>query len=175
LALGCDIIDADKIAHEVLDREHQEIAKLFGFSLIVNAKVDRKALGKIIFADRHKRKQLEALLHPLIYDEILEKSKELDKKKRCYFVDIPLFFENKRYAIDKVLLVYIPLELQIKRLIQRDNSTEEEAQKRIDTQLPIGEKIANSDYLIENTATLTDLEEKCMRMKAKILEDMMKE
>jgi len=175
LSLGCEIIDADKIAHEILDREYEAIATLFGASMILHKKVDRKALGTFIFDDASKRKQLEGLLHPLIYDEIVAKSLVLDEKKRCYFVDIPLFFEHRRYAISKVLVVSIPKDLQLQRLMKRDLSSKEEAQKRINTQLPLAKKVQSADYVIENTATLTDLEKQCIIMKAKILADMFKE
>lgn len=171
IRLGFEIIDADTISHEILDREYLCIAKLFGSTLIKDKKVNRKALGAIIFDDTSQRKKLEALLHPLIYEEILRQSIVLDKQKMCYFVDIPLFFENKRYPIEKVLLVSISEVLQLERLMQRDASSQEEAQKRIDSQLPLREKIKNSDYVLENTATLIDLEEKCIIMKEKILKD----
>ncbi|SFV70872.1 Dephospho-CoA kinase [hydrothermal vent metagenome] len=170
--LGFEIIDADKIAHEILQREYLTIAKFFGHSVIQDKKVNRKALGAIIFDDKDKRKVLEDLLHPLIYEEIVIKSKALDKKKSCYFVDIPLFFENKRYAIKKVLVVSISKDLQLERLMQRDNSSKEEAQKRINSQLPLSQKVQSADYVIENTATLRDLEEKCIMMKAEIFKDL---
>jgi dephospho-CoA kinase len=170
-SLGCEILDADKISHEILDSEYENIAKIFGASLVVNQKVDRKALGAVVFDDKVKRQQLEALLHPLIYESIEKKSQLLDEKKCCYFVDIPLFFENRRYPIKRVLVIAVSPPLQLQRLMQRDGTTQKEAQKRIDAQLSIEEKIKNADYVIENTATLTDLEEKCIMMKEKILAD----
>ena len=78
-ASGFHIIDADKIAHQILDEQHQAIADLFGETFVSEGKVDRKALGAIVFADSNKRKALEALLHPLIYKEIERLSAEQDK------------------------------------------------------------------------------------------------
>ena len=68
-ASGFHIIDADQIAHKILDEQYQAIAEMFGETLIRDGRVERKALGSIVFADSAKRKALEALLHPLIYDE----------------------------------------------------------------------------------------------------------
>lgn len=87
-AAGFHIIDADKIAHKILDEQHQAIAQKFGEGLVHEGKVDRKALGAIVFSDKEKRKALEALLHPLIYDEIERLSIEQDRLGKPYFVDV---------------------------------------------------------------------------------------
>lgn len=162
-SLGFEIIDADKVAHEVLEAQKDQVAKMYGANLIVDGRVDRKALGAIVFADSQKRKALEALLHPLIYDEIQRRAKILDEKKAVYLVDIPLFYEGSRYPIEKVLLVYTPKTLQLERLMQRDGSTKKEAQQRIDSQMSIEEKVKKARYVIDNSATLTDLEVACKR------------
>jgi len=137
---GFSIIDADNIAHQILDEQHKKIAKIFGEGLILNNRVNRKALGAIVFNDKVKREALETLLHPLIFNEIARLSDEKDKDKSFYFVDIPLFFESKRYAIKRALVVYTSKKEQLKRLMQRDGYEEAEALKRIETQLPVEEK-----------------------------------
>ena len=98
---GFDIIDADKIAHNMLDLQHEEIAKLFGSEYVENQKVLRKKLGSLIFGDNKEKLRLEALLHPLIFSEIETQSLLLDEKNKPYLVDIPLFFETNRYPINK--------------------------------------------------------------------------
>jgi dephospho-CoA kinase len=160
-SLGLEVIDADSIAHKILNINYLHIASLFGDNLIVNNKVDRKALGAIVFDDKEKRQKLEAFLHPLIYDAIIAESLLLEKKEKYYLLDIPLFFETNRYPISKVCLIYIPQTLQVERLMQRDNSSKEEAFKRIDTQISIEDKIKISTYVIDNTKTLALLEERC--------------
>ncbi len=111
LSLGFEVIDADKIAHDILDKQSQKVSELFGEMVVVDGRVDRKALGSIVFEDKSKLKQLEALLHPLIYNEIESKAREKDKKEKPYFIDIPLFFESNRYKnISKSLLIYAPKE-----------------------------------------------------------------
>lgn len=170
-ASGFHIIDADKIAHKILDEQHEAIAEKFGETLVHEGKVDRKALGAIVFSDHKKRKELEALLHPLIYDEIERLSIEQDRLGKPYFIDIPLFFENKRYPIEKSLVVYTTEEKQLERLMQREGYTKEEALNRIKAQIPVEEKRKLATYVIDNSGTLTQLEKECERVKEEILHD----
>ena len=170
-ASGFHIIDADKIAHKILDEQYQAIAEKFGDTLVHEGKVDRKALGAIVFSDNRKRKELEALLHPLIYDEIERLSIEQDALGKPYFIDIPLFFENKRYPIEKSLVVYTTKEQQLERLMQREGYTKEEALNRIQAQIPVEEKRKLATYVIDNSGTLTQLEKECERVKEEILND----
>jgi dephospho-CoA kinase len=169
--LGMKSIDADTIAHKVLDMQHVTIAKMFGSALVTDGKVDRKALGKIIFSDTKERKRLESLLHPLIYEEITALSEALDQLKKPYLIDIPLFFETKRYPIESSLVVYTPTAVQRKRLMQRDNSSQEEAQQRMDTQIDIESKVKYATYVIDNSGTLSELEDACKRVYKKIVGD----
>ena len=168
---GFHIIDADQIAHQILDEEHQSIADLFGETLVSEGKVDRKALGAIVFSDSNKRKALESLLHPLIYKEIERLSVEQDKLGKPYFIDIPLFFEGGRYPIEKSLVVYTTEEQQLDRLMHREGYTKEEALNRIQTQIPVEEKRKLASYVIDNSGTLTQLEKECERVKEEILND----
>jgi len=166
------IIDADSIAHTILNEEYQSIAKLFGEALIKNGRVDRMALGNIVFRSEIERKKLEALLHPLIYNRIVMYAKKLDIKEKPYLVDIPLFYESKRYTrIKKVLLVYTPKEIQIQRLMKRDNICEKEAQQRINLQINIEKKRENANYVIDNSGTLAQLEQECLRVSKLIEKD----
>ncbi len=168
---GFEVIDADIIAHEVLDKEASCVAKMFGSKMINGGRVDRKALGKVVFSDATQRKRLEALLHPLIYEQIKQEAAKLERKKRPYIVDIPLFFETNRYAISKVLVVYAPVSLQLKRIVLRDGSSATEAQKRIEAQIDIEEKVKKASYVIENRGTLEALKEEYLRVKREILGD----
>lgn len=168
---GFDIIDADTIAHTMLNEQKDAIAKLFGEDIVVNDEVSRKALGAIVFADEAKRKKLEGLLHPLIYQRIESLSLALDKNEKPYFVDIPLFYEGKRYPIGKVLVVYTSKERQLKRLMLRDKSALHEAKQRIDAQLDIEEKVKYASYVIDNSGTLSELEQETLRMIEEIQKD----
>lgn len=170
-SFGFQIIDADKIAHRILDEQHQAVADMFGSALVKEEKVDRKALGAMVFSDRTKREKLEALLHPLIYKEIERLSEQQDRLKKPYFIDIPLFFENDRYPIERSLVVYTTEAQQLERLMQRDGYTEEEARQRINSQIPVEEKRKRATYVIDNSGTLTQLEKECERVKEEILND----
>ncbi len=170
-SFGFHIIDADKIAHQILDEQQQSIADMFGESLVREGKVDRKALGAIVFSDSSKRKKLEALLHPLIYNEIERLSAQQDTLEKPYLIDIPLFFEGGRYPIEKSLVVYATKEQQLERLMHRDGYNEDEALDRINTQIPVEEKRKRASYVIDNSGTLTQLQKECERVKEEILND----
>lgn len=168
-SFGFHIIDADKVAHQVLNEQSSVISKMFGEELVKNGEVDRKSLGSIVFTNSTKRKALEDLLHPLIYDEIEHLSLALDKKKKPYLVDIPLFFEGGRYPIEKSIVVYATKEQQLQRLMARNGYTQEEAQSRIDTQISVEDKRKKASYVIDNSGTLTQLEAECARVTKEIL------
>jgi len=166
---GFTVIDADNIAHEVLDQQYKAVGKLFGDEVIKNKKVKRKKLGKIVFKDEKKRKELEALVHPLIYEEIERLSEEEDRLAKPYLIDIPLFFETKRYPIERSLLVYVDKKTQIKRLMHREGYSKKDAKRRIDSQLDIEKKRKKSDYIIDNMDDLNHLKNECERVKEIIL------
>ena len=165
------IIDADKIAHIILDKNYIKIEQLFGSKYIKNSKVNRKVLGKFIFSNMEAKRKLEELLHPLIYQEIEQLSIEQDKYQRPYIIDIPLFFETNRYPIDKSIVVYIPPKEQLKRLLNRDVCSIKEAQQKINAQLDIESKRLKATYLINNSGDLKSLQDECDRVKEQILDD----
>ncbi|HIC78982.1 MAG TPA: dephospho-CoA kinase [Sulfurovum sp.] len=166
---GVVIIDADRIAHEVINREYLQISKLFGEEYVDKERVDRKLLGSLIFSNKEAKSKLEALLHPLIYQEILKRSNIEERLKKPYIIDIPLFFESNRYPIEKVIVVYTPKEIQLKRLMERDNSSKKEALLRINSQIDIEIKKEKATYLIDNSQDFNLLQQECDRIRSKIL------
>lgn len=168
---GFRFIDADKIAHQILDEQHRAVAEMFGKDLIFGSKVDRKRLGSIIFSDPIKRKMLESLLHPLIYQEIERQSYREDQFKKPYIIDIPLFFEGGRYPVEKSLVVYAAREQQLQRLMQREGYNQMEAICRIDSQMDIEQKRDRATYVIDNSGDLRRLQQECERVKEAILKD----
>ena len=154
---GYTVIDADRIAHEMLERHQDQIAEMFGVEIIRDGKVDRKALGAVVFADPLARKRLEKFLHPLIYEEIEARAAQEDVKGRPYIVDIPLFFEGGRYPIKRTLVVYAPQSLQIERAMARDGLTREAVLERIAAQIDIEEKRYMADFVIDNSKDQTQL------------------
>jgi len=163
-ALGCVVIDADTIAHTVLDGQSTAIGKMFGSDLIHGDRVDRKALGRIVFADAEKRRELEALLHPLIEQEITRRAAVEEARGKPYLIDIPLFYERAAYPIEQVAVVYAPRELQITRLMAREGLSEAEALQRLDAQMDIEEKRLRATWVIDNTGDRAELERECERV-----------
>ncbi len=166
---GLEIIDADKIAHRLLDENSNEISSMFGEKYVEDGKVIRKELGKIIFSNEENKLKLEALLHPLIEEEIVRQSKILEKYNKTYFIDIPLFYEKMHYPIPKSLLVYTPKDIQVQRLMKRDNIDETQAKLKISNQMDIEEKKELADFIIDNSKDLTHLETEVKRILGKII------
>jgi len=167
---GFRVIDADKIAHQILEESQAQIAEAFGAEYISAGKVDRKKLGSLVFAKKEERLKLESIVHPKIRAEILAQAKEQEKFNKPYLIDIPLFFERKdAYDIEKVLVVYTPKEIQLERLIKREGLSKEEAQQRIDAQLSINSKREMATFVIDNSKDLVHLQNECQRVKEEIL------
>ena len=183
---GFEIIDADKISHCVLDRCAAQVAEIFGAQYIVQkdaqaenlglhpefrvssgeeissalcVSVDRKKLGELVFKNPAKLAKLEALLHPKITAEILSQAQALEAKGRLYFVDIPLFFEGKRYEFfDKASIVYAPKDKLISRVMKRNGLYHAAAKHRVELQTDIEQKRAMADFVIDNSRDLAALE-----------------
>jgi len=153
---GFVVVDADKIAKKLIDAKVVE--RLFGSKYVKGNKIDRKALGSLIFNDLTKREALNSYIHPLIREEIYKQALSLEAKKIKYIVDIPLYFESAHYDAKMVVLVYCPKELQIKRLMRRDGSNTHDALMRINSQMDIEEKKRKADYVINNSSDETHLE-----------------
>lgn len=162
-------IDADKIAHKLLDENSSKIEEMFGKEYVENGKVLRKELGKIIFSNEENKLKLEALLHPLIKEEIIKESKIYEEQNKPYFVDIPLFFEKMHYPISKSLVIYTPKELQIQRLMKRDNIDEKEAKLKISNQMDIEEKRKLANLVIDNSKDLKHLQNEVERVIGEII------
>jgi len=158
---GLRIIDADTIAHRILDEHSFWVAEQFGDSFVKNGKVDRSALGKIIFADLEAKKELETFLHPKIRAAIEEQSEKQDRLKYPYLIDIPLFFETSSYPIKNSVVVYTPKALQLERFMKRNGFSQEESLRRIESQMDIEEKKTRATWIIDNSSNLKHLQREC--------------
>ncbi len=166
---GFLIIDADEIAHKLLDENSNKIAEMFGSQYVQNGKVLRKELGKIIFTNEENKEKLEILLHPLIKDEIVKRSRLFESQDKPYFIDIPLFFEKMHYPIPRSLVIYTPKDLQVQRLMKRDNISEEEALIKISNQWDIEKKKELADMVIDNSKDLKNLQNEVERIIEEII------
>lgn len=158
---GLRIIDADAIAHRILDENSGWVIEHFGAEYVNNGKVIRPELGKRIFSDPEAKKELEAFLHPKIRAAIEEQSEKQDKLKYPYLIDIPLFFETGAYPIEHSVVVYTPKELQLERFIKRNGFSREESLRRIESQMDIEEKKARATWVIDNSSNLKHLQQEC--------------
>jgi len=159
---GLRIIDADKISHTILDQNVAWVQEHFGAEFITpRGKVDRAALGKLVFSDENKKAELEAFLHPLIREEIKRQSEKQDRFKYPYLIDIPLFFEGNAYNIKDSVVVYTPAEVQLERFMKRNGFSKEESLRRIASQMPIDEKKAKATWVIDNSQNLKHLQKEC--------------
>jgi dephospho-CoA kinase len=168
-ALGAVVIDADAIVHELqapgaplLD----EIARAFGRQLIrPDGSLDRAALGDLVFRDEAARKRLGEIVHPKVGAEVARRLAAARAAGAPLVVlDIPLLFEGRRAGtgsaaalrFDATVLVHASEETQIARQIARDGCSRDEALRRIRAQLPLSEKRALADHVIENDGDLAD-------------------
>jgi len=162
---GAILIDADQIAREVVlpgAPALGAVAERFGESVLnEDGSLNRKALGEIVFKEEAARKDLEAILHPRIRATMKERMEEANRltPDKLVVVDVPLLFESKlEFMFEETLLVYIPRELQRVRLMERDGISAEQAERRLAAQMPIDDKRALADAIIDNSGTLEQTE-----------------
>lgn len=161
--LGAHTIDFDMLARHVVEPGKQalkEIIAHFGDKVILNdGHLDRKKLSEIVFQHDEKRKRLESIIHPYIFEEFTRRVGEIAKKDPHAIIQavIPLLFEtNLQHLVHKILVVYIPKERQIERLVARDGIAKDEASNILKAQLPISEKVIYSDFMINNDCPVED-------------------
>lgn len=161
---GFPVIDADQIAHQLTEKNqpgYQKIIKDFGRDILdKDQNIDRKKLAQIIFNDPAEKSKLESILHPLIQQQV--KSLKADYESQNFpmcFYDVPLLFEKELESqFDAVILVYTQPEIQIQRLMTRNHLTLVEAQARIKNQSPMPDKIKKSQFCLDNSTNIQDLE-----------------
>lgn len=157
-SLGIPVIDADLIAREVLTiypEILEYLRKTYGDRVFSGGKLDRRALGRILFQDREALSSYLQVIMPRIRQEIekrLEKSEE-----ECIVLDAPLLFEEGfQKDVDLTITVYAQEKVQLQRLKERDGFTEEEARRRISAQMDLKEKMDRSTYVLNNSGALED-------------------
>jgi dephospho-CoA kinase len=154
------LIDADDIAHQVVaigQPALQTIQQTFGAqSLNTDCSLNRDFIRELVFTQPEKKQQLEAIIHPLVYQAIAEQVSVLNAAY-C-LISVPLLFETqKAAAVDRVLVVDCPVETQIKRVMARDKLTVERVQSIINSQVPRDFRLSHADEIIDNSETATKL------------------
>lgn len=161
--LGVPVIDTDVIARQLVEPGQPAlalIADIFGSEILDSTGgLDRKKMREAIFSDHEKKAQLERVLHPLIGEEVLKRLEQLTAPY-CILV-VPLYAESGSYRwVDRVLLVDVGEEQQIRRVMRRDDISEEQAEAILDAQASRAERAALADDVIDNSGTLDELEDK---------------
>ena len=177
-AHGAAIIDADALAHE-LSQPHQPIynayVERFGREIVTaDGTLDRAAIARRVFANPAVRAEVEAIAHPIIRRAAEERMRAArDENKRAAVLDVPLLFEAGWDALaDETWVVALPREEQLARLLARDTSMDAgEARARIAAQMPLAEKCARADVVIDNSGTVEEIREYIGKLwKERILE-----
>ena len=159
--LGAVVIDADALAREVVEKGTPGLAKVveeFGTGLLTpDGDLDRAAMGALVFDDASARKRLEAIVHPMVFQRILEL--EAHAPDGAVVVhDIPLLAESGRAdTFDAVLVVDAPQDVQVERMVRDRGWTEADALARIAAQATPEDRRAIATYVLENTGTREDL------------------
>lgn len=163
-SLGAYIIDADLIARRLVMPgmpAWHEISDEFGSNILLeDGSINRKLLGSIIFKDPQKRVALNSILHPKIFEEAEKQIKEIEREKpdAIVILDVALLIETKAYdRVDVVILVCADEELQIKRLMERDGLTRDDALERIRAQMPSDMKKRYADFIIDTSTSQEDV------------------
>jgi dephospho-CoA kinase len=176
--LGARIIDADLLAREVVapgQRAHAEIVQAFGPEVLQDdGYLDRKRLGAIIFADADKRKRLEQITHPAIrarQQRILSVYEE-EAFEGVVIWDAALLLESgSATGMDRVVVVFADPATELSRLMARDGLGEEEARRRIASQMPVAEKAKLAEYVIDNSGSRAETEHQVREVYRALLRD----
>ncbi len=162
---GAIVIDADILAREVVEPGAPalaEVVRVFGPDMLNgDGTLNRKQLGKVVFENDAKRKRLEELLHPAIIQLLQERMAEAERLQpdKLVVADVPLLYEAQMEDMfQEVLVVAADREIQLERLGQRDGLNGEEAEQRIDAQMPLEWKKEWADVVIDNSGTPEETE-----------------
>jgi len=162
--LGIPVIDADVISHDLTQvgaEGYIKVVQHFGDEILgAKSQINRKQLGAIVFNHPEKRLELENILHPLVQGKVknLRESYRTKGHALCFY-DVPLLFEKKlQDQFDKTILIYAPIGLQIRRLMERNHLSHAEAMMRLKSQIPLREKVKLADFCLDNSTHIHDLE-----------------
>ena len=155
------IVDADVIARQVVEPGSDtltKIAEAFGpETILADGTMNRPYIGEQIFHEPDKRAVLNGIIHPAIRAEMIRQRDEYVAQGKHIVMDIPLLFESKlQHFVDKILVVAVDEDIQLRRLMARNGFSEQEANARIASQIPVAEKVAGADAVLQNNGTLDE-------------------
>lgn len=174
---GIPTSDADTLAREVVAPGTPGLAAVvarFGAGVLTpTGELDRKALGRLVFADEQARRDLEAIVHPAVRAASEAWMAQIETHGGAPFVvaDIPLLYETGREAeFDRVIVTSCPPSQQIARIVERDGLTEAEARARVAAQWPTDDKVRRADFVIDTGGTFGDTNRQIDRVVEKLLD-----
>lgn len=166
---GAVVIDADRLARQVVEpgkSAWKEIRAQFGRRVFKpDGALDRERLGEIVFHQNRLRRQLEAIIHPRIRAHMDESLRKLavSKPESVVVLDVPLLLETgMEKGLAEVIVVYAPAAVQRRRLMLRDGFSADQAQARIDAQMPMEQKRSRATLVIDNGGDLSETEKQAM-------------
>ena len=177
--LGCEIIDADRLARDVVEPEQpawKQIVADFGRGVVnADGTLDRKKLGAIVFADPDRRKRLEAITHPAIRARFQARLDELAAQGFAGIVvfDAPVMIESGGYRnVDRLVVVVTDEATQASRLRTRDGTDDAEGRRKVASQMPLAEKAKLADYVIDNSGDRETTAAEVRRVFAALMADL---
>ena len=176
--LGAYLVDADRIAHELLapgGHAVDAVVDRFGTDVLADdGGIDREALGRLVFADPDARHALEAIVHPAVREEmtrLVEAYRQTEDGLPVAVIDAALLVETGRHrTLDRLIVLRCGRAVQLDRLEKR-GLTREEAEARLDAQAPLAEKLAVADYVIDTETDLDETRAQTGRVWERILAD----
>jgi dephospho-CoA kinase len=162
-SLGAHVIDADVLARQAIEpgtAGFASVAAAFGPSVIIDGRVDRAALRRIVFEDSTQRKKLESIIHPEVARLRRQAERDLEAAGAPLVVnDIPLLFETgMQKEFDAVVLVDAPEETRVERIVSTRGLSDEVARQMVAAQMPAAHKRAHATHVIDNDASLEALQ-----------------
>ena len=177
--LGCEIIDADLLAREVVEPGRPAwttIVAEFGQDVLTgDGTLDRKKLGAIVFADPERRRRLEAITHPAIRERFQARLDELAEHGFTGIVvfDAAVMIESGNYKnMDRLVVVVTDEPTQMSRLQGRDGTDDAEGRRKIASQMPLSEKAKLADYVIDNSGDRHETAEQVRRVFAALMSEL---
>jgi dephospho-CoA kinase len=170
VAKGAALVDADVNARAVVAKGTPGLTAVveeFGPGILrPDGELDREALGRIVFADPDKLARLNAIVHPLVGEESAQQIAAAEASGAPVLIhDVPLLVENGLQSMyDAVVVVAASPATQLDRLTRLRGMTKEDAQARIDAQLPLADKLAAATYVIDNDGPIEALPEQVDRV-----------
>ena len=157
-SLGHVIVDADAISHNLTAPGGAALPLIraaFGDGVFDGEMLNRRALGSVVFSSEEKRAALNAILHPMIIGTVEEQMRVHDAPDALVIGDVPLLYEcGMAHMFDQIWVVSVPHDVQLDRICMRDGLSREEAQRRIDAQMPLEEKRALADAVIDTNGAI---------------------